>query len=436
MKSVMGVVILVAGGFLWASRGIVAAEVTQPNWVQFQADPEPASQLTSREKFDAHLTRVDRSLALLRFVYREQEKCSPEHRRDSRQCAERLQGAYEFVGMAKKDLAFASASSLADQLVEHLKRAESIAHNISQGKELTPEMFGALQTARGFVKMVRHQLQGIKLKPAENLITVSRTELRTHRSDLRPAVIIDPALDIPPAKAYLPHPIGVVLLQLAVLSAEQRTEFARRIVEDQDTHVLEMRAVPAVTDTDSPSYFVLVSKRMELPDGETRIVQLPFRLTIQRVETEGLRNVLRILANTTSEAGVRVRNTLLTEVPVTSDLSVTACDTCVSFFPSRDAEHRGQTAVSFAANAELTFYSRTTGRIRDVSYRSIAASKSRSALEQTKRQGVIRASDELARLISQAVESLPTNPPVLEPAIAAGGDSRISPVDQDAHVGP
>jgi hypothetical protein len=172
--------------------------------------------------------------------------------------------------------------------------------------------------------------------------------------------------------------------------------YVRRILEDENTRLLEMIVEPGA-DPQSPSYFLFVGKDVELPGGERKTVRLPFRLTVERVNTDGWWNRLRILANTASDAGVVIRTSLLREVAVTEDLGISAYDTCVTYFRSPELTHRDQTLVTFAANMELTFYRHNTSRLRDVGFRSVVASKCRSTLEQSKRQGALRACEELAR---------------------------------------
>jgi hypothetical protein len=217
----------------------------------------------------------------------------------------------------------------------------------------------------------------------------------------QPARIVELAVDVPPAIAYLDFPLHSTLLQLSVHNAEQRKQFVRLILEDENTRLLEMIVDPA-SKPDEPAYYLFIAKDMDLPGGERRTIRLPFRLTIEEVGTKGIWNKLRILANAAPDAAVVIRSKLLTEVAVTDDFSATDYETCITYSSSADAERRGKTVVTFAANMELTFYRHVTGRIRDVSFRGVVGSRSTSILERSKQQGVSRACTELTRQMTEA----------------------------------
>jgi hypothetical protein len=402
VKHVLRTIFLSTWIALLADSRVVADELKNLDWAKFQIDPEPSSQQTLREKLDAHLFRVDRSLAHLRSGCRQTKTAMTDYGSRFSQCRERLQGAYQFVSTSQNDPKLASHVGSVDELVRHLKQAEQIATSIHQGKELTSEMFQTLQAARGFVKMVRRQLPEPDLAASEDRSDGSSTGSATPLPRCNPAMIIDPAVGSPPARTYLAFPIRNALWQLSVQTLEQRKQYVRRIVEDEGTRLLEMVSVPGAT-AETPSYFLLVAKEVELPDGGLRTIQFPFRLTVERVGTDGVGNKLRILADRAPDAGVVIRTKLLTEVAVTKGLSVTSYETCVTYFPAPEPEHRGKTLVTYGADMELTFYRHNTSRIRDVNYRSIAASKSKSALEKSKERGIVRACEELTSQISQAL---------------------------------
>ena len=61
-------------------------------------------------------------------------------------------------------------------------------------------------------------------------------------------------------------------------------------------------------------------------------VHLPVSLDNRgRRETEVGKTFCEFSTNTSTNVRVTVRNTLLTEVPLTSELSITACETMISF---------------------------------------------------------------------------------------------------------
>ena len=416
MKTVVRVIFLTALLAVVAITQNAAADSNQFDWSQFQIEPEPSSQLTLGENLSAHLIRVDRSLTLLRSGSRAPEKATTKRESESLRYSERLKSAYQFVISSLGNPELPSHLGTIDELIQQLKDAEQIALNVNEGKKLSPEMAQSLRVAHGFVKMARRQLP-----PRQQANRPDGTEgLPARLFCKKPAMIVDSGVDATPADAYVAYPLRNTLLQLSMHSAEQRQQYIRRIVEDKDTRLLEIIAEPDA-GTKSPSYLLLISKEVALPSGEVQTIRLPFRMTVEQVATDGLANMLRILTNTATSSEVKIRTSLLTEVPVTSDFSLTAYETCMSYTPSAIAEHRDNTVVSFVARSELTFYKHISSRLRDVNVRSVVASKCRSALEQTKQQTSLRAREELTHQIAQSIESYGAKPTSLLPIPSAGG---------------
>ena len=409
MKRTVGFLFgLVCTFLMTISRPAAAADAAPMNWSQFQIDPEPGSRTTLREKLEAHLIRVDRSLAVLRAFCRQPERGWPVQRLSSTQCFERIQDAWKYFSTTPADPAIAACLGPIDELVNSLLRSKDIASLAHEGKQLTPEIAPTLQTDHGLIKMMRRQSRALAAA-TQPPIPVNFASSKQRGIGHRPALIVHSTDEKPSAQVHLAYPIGAALWKLSTLRSDQRAEFIRSIIDDHESAVVEILPEPGC-EPESPSYFVLIAKEVELPDGQLRTVHLPFRSTTERVETEGWKNVLRILTNTSTDVRVTVRNTLLTEVFVTTDLSISACESVISFAPALDQEHRGQTAVTYGADVELTFYGHLSSRIRDVSFRSVAVSKSNVSLERAKQRGASRTSDQLAQMISAAAERSPIRP--------------------------
>jgi hypothetical protein len=386
-------------------RPAIGADAVGMNWAQFQIDPEPTSRPTLREKMEAHLNRVDRSLSILRLFCREPERGWPTQRLTSSECSERIQAAWKCFSELPNDPANAKYVGSVDELVHCLVRVKDIAGSVEQGKQIEPQSAQTLQADHGLIKMIRRQLRAFAATAAEKDVP-TRVSNVTGRGA---ALIVYPTADAPPSQAHLPYPIGAVLWKMSTLDTTQRAEFMRHVINDHESQVLEIASEPGCNPK-RPSFFILVAKQVELPSGEFMTVELPFRSTTEVEGVEGWRNALRILTNTSTQARVTVRNTLLTEVPLTTELSITACETVVSFAPALDAEHHGQSVVCFGAEVELTFYRHLSSRLRDVSFRSIAVSKSNASTQRAKDRGARRSSDELAQMITLAAESSPVRP--------------------------
>lgn len=420
MKNVVRVILLTATLAGGATTHHAAADSNQIDWSQFQIEPEPSPLLTLGENLAAHLTRADRSLTMLRSEGTTSEKAIAKKESEPHPYSDRLKNAYQFVTSSLSNPELPSYLGAIDELIQQLKDAEQIALTVNEGKKLSPEMAQALRVAHGYVKMARRQLpHHHPANPLDGAEPPSVTQPARNFCK-KPAMIVTSPVDVPPAYAYVAYPLRNTLLQLSMHSTEQRQQYIRRIVEDKDTRLLEVIAEPEFNPK-SPSYLLLVSKEVALPSGDVQTVRLPFRLTVEQVATEGLANVLRILTNTATDSGVNIRTRLLTEVPVTSDFSLTAYETCMSYAPSPIAEHRDKTVVSFAARTELTFYKHVSRGLRDVNFRSVVASKCRSALEQNKQQTALRAREELTHQIAQSIESFGVSPTSILPIPSAGG---------------
>ena len=426
MKTVVRVILLTASLAVVAIAQNAVADSNLFDWSQFQIEPQPSPQLSLGENLSAHLTRVDHSLTLLRSEWNTPANASTKTVSDPDHYSDRLKSAYQFVVSSLSNPELPRYLGTIDELVQQLKEAEQIAVTVNQGKKLSPEMAQSLRVAHGFVKMARRQLSEVKpANPPGDGKSLPLTQPAQSWCK-KPAMIVNSAADAPPAYAYVTYPLGNTLLQLSMHTAEQRQQYIRRIVEDQDTRLLEIIAEPEKPEkpesgSKSPSYLLLISKELVLPNGDVQSVRLPFRLTVEQIATDGWANMLRILTNTATDSGVTIRTSLLTEVPVTSDFSLTAYETCMSYTRSPIAEHQNKTVVTFTARTEITFYKHISSRLRDVNFRSVVASKCRSALDQTKQQTALRAREELTHQIAQSIESFGAKPTSLLPIPAEGG---------------
>ena len=413
-------------------------ELLRLAWLPQAIEPESGGELSLRQALDRHLSLVDRSLTELRNDYRWRvafaaTSAAPQDDRHWK----RLDAAGAFVHVARSDEFFTLLSEPLATLDGHLQQAKLCSVAIRDQRDLSEQELRDFQQSREYVKGLRYWLSICDSSDVAQVAEKKRApssspDLRPHVDKLHPPMLVEPSLSEPTQRLVVEDPLSLVLCKLALLSTERRLEMMRRSIENETTRVVDIQAREPTAEGDGV-YYVLVERRFELPEGERRVL-LPFQQTVERINLGNAWQALQLLAGQNHEASLVIRNTLLTEVPVTPEFSISAYNTCLTYRVAPQSEAKGRTEITFTPEMELAFYQRNGRKVSDVVYRTAVRKRCETSLEETKTDVTTRTHDMLAELMGRRPAALDED--ASPPAVAADTDSRTSPAGPTADVMP
>ena len=86
---------------------------------------------------------------------------------------------------------------------------------------------------------------------------------------------------------------------------------------------------------------------------------------------------------------------------LTTDFSITGYNTCLSYQSATTDEQVGKTEVRFTPEMELTFYGKSSRRVRDVAYRGGVSSRCKAALNHVRVGTINRLESAITDLVFQ-----------------------------------
>ena len=413
------------------ARGAIA----ESGWWKLPIQAIPGSQKSTREICDAHLNRIDRSLDTLRTNYRWREYDYQPPLKLSRDAYfDNVKDGDKYLGDVAQEDYFEHMSVSLNQLSEQLKKVQQFRNGWRAEDDPGEDQIYEFQLARGMVKQTRRYLRLFDLQVEKFKGSQSYLE-NPDRVDLRPAlrrsgaaVIVDPVLDVPTCQTLVPKSVGHLLLRFFMLNLEQKKQLTRRIIEDETTRVKEIHVgrEPGVLD---PVFYVLVERKITLPNQLETAILMPFRQTIERINLDNTWNLVRLISDKNIDTKLVIRNSLLGEVPVTSDFSITGYNTCLSYQSATTEEHLGQTEIRFTPEMELTFYGKSSRRVRDVAYRGGVSSRCKAALNHVRTGTITRLESAITDLVFQENSTAKVAVDSGEPSPSEGTDSGTSAQD-------
>lgn len=406
--------------------------IVETGWWELPMQSVPGSQESAREICDAHLSRIDRSLDTLRTNYRWREyDYQPPLELSLDTCFDNVKDGDQYLRDVAKEDYFEHMSVSLNQLSEQLKKVQQFRSGWGVENESSNDQIYDFQLARGMVKQTRRYLRLFDLQVEK--FKVSQNYLEDPDSvDLRPAlrrsgaaVIVDPVLDVPTCQTLVPKSIGQLLLRFFMLNVEQKKQLTRRIIEDETTRVKEIHVgrEPGLMD---PVFYVLVERKITLPNQLETAILMPFRQTIERINLDNTWNLVRLISDKNVDTKLVIRNSLLGEVPVTTDFSITGYNTCLSYQSATTDEQVGKTEVRFTPEMELTFYGKSSRRVRDVAYRGGVSSRCKAALNHVRVGTINRLESAITDLVFQENSTAKVAVDSVEPLPSEGVDSGTS----------
>ena len=413
------------------ARGAIA----ESGWWKLPIQAIPGSQNSTREICDAHLNRIDRSLDTLRTNYRWREyDYQPPLELSLDAYFDNVKDGDKYLGSVAQEDYFERMSVSLNQLSEQLKKVQQFRNGWGAEDDSGEDQIYEFHLARGMVKQTRRYLRLFDLQVEKFKVSQSYLE-DPDRVDLRPAlrrsgaaVIVNPVLDVPTCQTMVPQSVGHLLLRFFMLNLEQKKQLTRRIIEDETTRVREIHVgrEPGVLD---PVFYVLVERKITLPNQLETVILMPFRQTIERINLDNTWNLVRLISDKNIDTKLVIRNSLVGEVPVTSDFSITGYNTCLSYQSATTEEHLGQTEIRFTPEMELTFYGKSSRRVRDVAYRGGVSSRCKAALNHVRTGTINRLESAITDLVFQENSTAKVAVDSVEPSPSEGTDSGISGQD-------
>jgi len=280
-----------------------------------------------------------------------------------------------------------------EALTDLLVKIEAL-HEVGKGpKELAPEELHRLNNSRAVLKVLFRSLADrIERQNTDPNFAEQKNQGGAGRGAPH---IISVAEGIPTGSRELNGDIGTLLRQLWLVSSEGRKRLTVGMIEDSSTKVLRLYEAQE-PGFEEPVMHVFVSKQVDVR-GDIRQAVLHF---CQTIKIHG--GVATGLGFSTS-GGVTVQNTLVEEVPVNEDFSISAYNTCLSY-SSNSAGTKAE--VSFSNESELTFYGKNSHGILDFAFRSIVRGVTNHTLVRSKEDTLGRAQKLMNGIIESGESSL------------------------------
>lgn len=292
-----------------------------------------------------------------------------------------------------KQSAFILTATEQECLADLLLKIEALQELGRGPKELPPEELHHLNNSRAVLKVLFRALpHRIERQNTDPNFLDPKSQGGVGRGAPH---IISVAEDIPTGSRELNGDIGALLRQLWLVSGEGRKRMTVGMIEDATTKVLRIYEARE-PGFEEPVMHVFVSKQVDVK-GDIREAILHFRQTIR------IKNGVATGLGFSSSGGVIVQNTLVEEVPVNEDFSISAYNTCLSY-SSNSAGTKAE--VSFSNESELTFYGKNSHGIIDFAFRSIVRGVTNHTLVRSKEDTLGRAQKLMNGIIESGESSL------------------------------